>query len=165
MCLVAQPVTLSPKQITGLWKGYITTQELRVPYELVFSEENGKITGWSYTTFSVRGSEIVTMKKLAVSFTGGVITEDDDNVYNNFPQEQLKQIKQVNTLSLEEAATSSKLIGTFKTITPRSLKPAKGTVFLERKNTPDSSRLIAKMDELDLTRTLSFSFNVDMIEK
>ncbi len=163
--LTAQPISVSPKQITGLWKGYITTINLKVPYELVFSEENGKITGWSYTTFSVRGAEIVTMKKLAVSFTGGVITEDEDNVYNNFPQEQLKKIKQVNTLSLEEAPASSKLTGTFETTTPRSLKPAKGTVFLEKKNTPDSSKLIAKMDELDLTRTLSFSFNAPPVKE
>ncbi len=161
--LAAQPVTVSPKQIIGLWTGYITTQELKVPYELIFSEENGKITGWSYTTFSVRGSEIVTMKKLVVSLTGPVVTEDDDNVYNNFPQKQLQKIIQVNTLTLEEGAASSRLTGTFQTTTPRALKPAKGTVFLEKKNTPDSSRLIAKMDELDITRTLSFSLKTPSV--
>ena len=162
LCLLAQPATVSPKQITGLWKGYITTLDLQVPYELVFSEDNGTITGWSHTTFSVRGSEIVTMKKLKVSLTVAVITEDDDNVYNNFPQKQLQKIIQVNTLTWEEGAGYSKLTGTFQTTTPRSLKPARGTVFLEKKNTPDSSRLIAKMNELDLTRSLSFSFNAPL---
>ena len=158
--LLAQPGTVSPKQITGLWKGYITTSDLRVPYELVLSEDNGAIKGWSFTTFSVRGSEIVTMKKVKVSVAVAVITEDDDNLFNTFPQKQLQNIIQINTLTLEEGAASSKLTGTFQTKTPRALKPAKGTVFLEKKNTPDSSRLIAKMDELDLTRSLSFSFNV-----
>ena len=158
LCLLAQPATVSPKQIIGLWKGYITTIDLQVPYELVFSEDNGTITGWSYTTFYVRRAEIVSMKKLKVSFTVAVVTEDDDNVYNNFPQKELQKIIQVNTLTLEEGVASSKLTGTFQTTTPRSLKPARGTVFLEKKNTPDSSRLIAKMDELNLTRTLSFSF-------
>ncbi len=163
--LAAQPATVSPKQIIGLWKGYITTMDVNIPYELVFSEANGKISGWSYTTFSVRGAEIVTMKKLNISFTEGIVTEDDDNVYNNFQQEQPKKIKQINTLTLEEALLSSTLTGTFETKTPRTLRPAKGTVFLEKKNTPDSSKLIAKMDELDLTKTLSFSFNTLPVKK
>ena len=163
--LLAQPAPVSPKQITGLWKGYITTLDLQVPYELVFSEENGTITGWSYTTFSVKGAEIVTMKKLKVSIAVAVTTEDDDNVYNTFPQKQLQKIIQINTLALEEGYASSKLFGTFQTTTPRSLKPAKGTIFLEKKNTPDSSRLIAKMDELDLTRSLSFSFTAPLVKE
>ena len=165
LCFAAQPAAVSPKQITGLWKGFFTTTDVRVPYELVFSEENGKITGWSYTTFSVEGAEIVTMKKLTVKFTGFVITEDDNDVYNNFPQANLRKIKQLNTLSLEVGTTSSKLTGTFETSTPRSLKSAKGTIFLEKKNTPDSSSLIAKMDELDITRTLSFSFSAPPIKE
>ena len=165
LCLAAQPATVSPNQIIGLWKGYITTMDVNIPYELAFSEDNGKIKGWSYTTFSVRGAEIVTMKKLTVSLTGAIITEDDDNVYNNFPQEQPKKIKQINTLTLEQALLTSTLTGTFETKTPRALRPAKGTVFLEKKNTPDSSKLIAKMDELDLTRTLSFSFNAPTVKE
>ncbi len=159
LSLAAQPVSISPKQIIGLWKGYFTTTDLSIPYELVFSEENGNITGWSYTTFTVGDEEIVTMKKLAVSLTGSVTTEDDNDVYNNFPKKQLIKIKQINKLLLQETTASSKLTGTFETITPRNLKPARGNVFLEKKNTPDSSGLIAKMDELGLTRTLSFSFN------
>ncbi len=165
LCLLAQPITVSPKQITGLWKGYITTLDIRVPYELVFSEDTGTITGWSYTTFTVRGAEIVTMKKLKVGLTVAVTTEDDDNVYNNFPQKELQKIIQINTLTLEEGVASSKLTGTFQTTTPRSLKPARGTVFLEKKSSPDSSRLIAKMNELDLTRTLSFSFNAPLVKE
>ena len=163
--LLAQPGTVSPKEITGLWKGYITTSDLRVPYELVFSDANGTITGWSYTTFSVRGAEIVTMKKLKVNIAGAVVTEDDDNVFNTFPQKQLQNIVQINTLTLEEGAATSKLTGTFQTKTPRALKPAKGTVFLEKIYTPDSSRLIAKMDELDLTRSLSFSLKAPPVKE
>ena len=163
--LLAQTGTVVPKQITGLWKGYITTSDLRVPYELVFSEDKGTITGWSYTTFSVRGAEIVTLKKLKVSIAAAVITEDDDNVFNTFPQKQLQNIIQINTLTLEEGAASAQLTGTFQTKTPRALKPAKGTLFLEKKYTPDSSRLIAKMDELDLTRSLSFSFTAPPVKE
>ena len=155
----AQNVPVSVKQLTGLWKGYITTAEVKVPYELVFSELNGKLVGWSYTTFTVKDAAIVTMKKVSVSFKEGIIVEDDENVYNNFPSEQFKKIKQTNILSLEENATSSSLTGTFETRTPNSLKRAKGTVSLEKKNTPDSSSLIAKLGEMDIARTLSFSFN------
>ena len=157
VCLAAQPVTVSPKQIVGVWKGYFTTTEMRVPYELIFSEENGKITGWSFTSFSVQGEDIVSMKKLVVSIKANVITEDDNDVYNNFPKKQLQKIKQVNTLILEEATAFSTLTGTFETSTPRSLRPAKGTVILEKVNTPDSSKLLAKMYELGLASSLSFS--------
>ncbi len=165
LSLAAQPVTVSPKQIVGVWKGYFTTTEMRVPYELIFSEENGKITGWSFTSFSVQGEDIVSMKKLVVSIKGNVVTEDDNDVYNNFPKKQLQKIKQVNTLILEESIATSKLTGTFETSTPRSLRPAKGTVILEKVNIPDSSKLLAKMDELGLARSLSFSLSAAPIKE
>ena len=163
--LAAQPVDVSPKQIIGLWKGHIITDGLTVPYEIVFSEVNGKITGWSFTIFSVRGEEIVTMKKLDVSLKGFVITKDDENVFNNFKKQELKQIIQINTLSFEQGNSFSKLSGKFETKAPRALRPAKGTVFLEKRDTPDSSRLLAKLEELDLARSLSFSFTTPLVKE
>ena len=156
--IFAQLTPSAVKNLTGLWKGHIITDEIKVPYELVINEQNGNISGYSYTTFIVDGAEIVTMKKIRVKDKDGIIVEDEDNVYNNFPTALPKKIKQVNYLSLLNT-TPMRLTGTFETKVPRSFKRASGTVFLEKKNSPSGSVLIAKLDDMKLMNTSSLSFD------
>ncbi|MEO6406263.1 MAG: hypothetical protein ABIY51_02830 [Ferruginibacter sp.] len=158
--LLAQTDPGTGKDITGLWKGYISTDEKRLPYELAITEQNGKLTGFSYTTFMVNGAEIVSMKKVQVKWQKeNIIVEDDENVFNNFPLNAPKKIVQTNMLSLSGNPSQPMLTGSFSTKAPRQLRPARGLVFLEKKDSPADAKLMAKLDELDLTKTLSFNFN------
>jgi hypothetical protein len=153
--LLAQPT----KDITGLWKGYISTSEKKLPYELVITTKNDTLSGFSYTTFTVNGQEIVSMKKVKVRWHKlDVIVEDDDNLYNNFPDDAPKKIMQTNTLSLSDKAEHLRLFGDFETKGPKQFKRAKGEVFLEKKDNSDDTKLMAKLDEMKLTSSLSFSF-------
>ncbi len=153
--LLAQPA----KDITGLWKGYISTAEKKLPYELVITANNDTLSGFSYTSFMVNGQEIVSMKKVKVRWhKQDIIVEDDDNLYNNFPDDAPKKVMQTNTLSLSDKAEHLRLIGDFETKGPKQFRRAKGDVFLEKRDSQDDAKLMAKLDEMKLTGSLSFSF-------
>ncbi len=148
------------KDITGLWKGTVITPELNLPYELIITRQNGVLTGYSHTTFTVRGEEIVSVKKVSVRFKNDkIIIEDDDMLFNNFREEAPKKIKQTNKLTLEESGKVWRLYGSFEARAVRMLKPAEGTVELEKKESPADTKLYAKLGELNLSNTISFVFN------
>ncbi|MEO7264269.1 MAG: hypothetical protein ABIW38_05120, partial [Ferruginibacter sp.] len=156
--MLAQPPA-SASDITGLWKGYISTSEKKLPYELVITVNNDTLSGFSYTSFMVNGQEIVSMKKVKVRWhKQDIIVEDEDNLYNNFPDDAPKKIMQTNTLSLSDKAEHLRLIGDFETKGPKQMRRAKGDVFLEKSNNRDSAKLMAKLDEMKLSGSLSFSF-------
>ncbi len=157
--LFAQTDPALEKDITGLWKGTVITRELNLPYELIITRHNGILTGYSHTTFTVRGEEIVSVKKLVVTFKKDhIVIEDEDLLFNNFNEEAPKKIKQTNKVSLETTGKVWRLYGTFEAKAPRMLKPADGTVELEKKDSPAGTKLYAKLGELNLSNTISFAF-------
>jgi hypothetical protein len=158
--MLAQPELTAKDDITGLWKGTVITRELNLPYELIITRQNGVLTGYSHTSFTVRGEEIVSVKKLKLTFKKDhIIIEDDDLLFNNFTEEAPKKIKQTNTVTLETSGKVWRLYGTFEAKALRMLKPADGTVELEKKDSPADSKLYAKLGELNLSNTISFAFS------
>ena len=156
--LFAQSAAETGKNITGLWKGTVSSQEKHLPYELAITEKNGKLSGYSHTTFFVNGAEIVSIKKVTIRLKDqSIIVEDDEMLYNNFTSEAPKKIKQTNKLYLKDEGTQLKLAGTFETKSPM-LRPASGEITLVKKDSPIDTKLIAKLDELNLSGSLSFSF-------
>jgi hypothetical protein len=156
--LFAQPGSRE-KDITGLWKGTVITPELNLPYELIITRKNGVLSGYSHTTFTVRGEEIVSVKKVIVRFKDDkIIVEDEDMLFNNFKEEAPKKIKQTNKLTLEESGKVWKLYGTFEAKALRMLKPAEGTIELEKKESPADTKLFAKLEELNLASSISLTF-------
>ncbi len=154
----AQPAHTTSKAITGLWQGYVSTAQKKLPYELVIGEKDGKFTVYSLTSFIVNGDEIISLKKMHLYFKNQrIIIEDEDLLFDNFTAEAPKKIKQINTLFLNEEEKQLKLTGTFETKTSRTLRPANGEVYLEKKDNPAVTKLMAKLDELKLTGSLSFS--------
>jgi hypothetical protein len=88
-----------------------------------------------------------------------IIIEDEDMLFNNFKQEAPRKIKQTNKFTLDESGKVWKLYGTFEARAPHMLKPAAGTVDLEKKESPADTKLFAKLGELNLSNTISFTFN------
>ena len=155
--LFAQSAAETGKDITGLWKGTVSSQEKHLPYELAITEKNGKLSGYSHTTFFVNGAEIVSIKKVTIRFKDqSIIVEDDEMLYNNFTSEAPKKIKQTNKLYLKDEGTQLKLAGTFETKSPM-LRPASGEIMLVKKDSLTDTKLIAKLNELNLSGSLSFS--------
>src|SRR6187549_2009227 len=79
------PLQLFSQNLTGMWTGKIYTAEKTLPYEVVISEKDGKLSGFSYTTFTVKGEEMVAMKSIIVKTEkDNIIIEDVDLVFNSF---------------------------------------------------------------------------------
>jgi hypothetical protein len=158
--ILAQPASDTEKDITGLWKGTVITPELNLPYELIITRKNGILCGYSHTTFTVRGEELVSVKKVTVRFKNDkIIIEDEDMLFNNFKEEAPKKIKQTNKLTLEESGKAWRLYGSFEARAQRMLQPAEGTIELEKKESPADTKLLAKLTELNLANSISFTFN------
>jgi len=157
------PSVLFAQDVTGIWKGFINTSGTSLPYELAISETKDKLTGYSLTIFTFDGVENVGIKSMKVKKKKGDISiEDDVLIYNNY-KIQAKRVVLVSTLSLSTENSIPILQGSFIT---RSIDRSsfKGTIRLEKKDTSFPTKLIPKLDELNLANTLSF-MHPEIIEK
>ncbi len=156
---VLLPLNLFAQNLVGIWTGKIYTTEKTLPYEVVISEKDGKLSGYSYTTFTVKGEEMVAMKSLVVTKDkdNNIIMEDIDLVFNSFDEESPKQLKQTNTLELEIVNDKTMLlIGKFKTFKTEKFRSMTGGIRLRKDSIVEQPKLIAKLDEMDLKKSVSF---------
>src|SRR6476620_3101681 len=159
LALAAIPGNLIAQNLTGLWTGKIYTSEKTLPYEVAITEKDGKLSGYSYTTFNVKGEEMVAMKSVVVTKDkdDNIIIEDIDLVFNSFDEENPKQLKQTNTLQLEVVNDKKMLlIGKFKTFKTEKFRSMSGGVRLRKDSIIEQPKLVAKLDEMDLSKSLSF---------
>jgi len=151
------PLRIFAQDITGLWTGFIHTTDKDLPYELAISENNGKLTGYSHTTFILNGVEEVGVKAVTVkNKNGNVLVEDEALVFNDFSEAPVKRIKQLDILKLIVEDTAIMLNGTFKTNIIRNYRSITGTIQLRKIDNSQKTKIIPKLDELNLANTLSF---------
>lgn len=151
------PLRLYSQDLTGMWTGKIYTTEKVLPYEVAISEKDGKLSGFSYTTFNVKGEEMVAMKSIIVRREKGkVIIEDADLVFNSFDEESPKQLKQTNVMELEENGKTMIMYGKFQTLKTKQFRSMSGNVRLRKDSIIEQPKLIAKLDEMELSKSLSF---------
>ncbi|MEO7445121.1 MAG: hypothetical protein ABIT96_11215 [Ferruginibacter sp.] len=153
----SQDLALSPENLQGLWKGHISTNEKRLPYEIVITMDSGRLSGYSYISFDVEGREVVSVKKMDIKIKKNeVVIEDAGMLYNNFVEDAPKKIKQINTLALTGNNIKLLLTGNFETKVPKSMRKATGVVYLEKKKSTADTKLLAKLDDLKLSGSISF---------
>jgi len=152
------PLHLFAQDITGVWLGQLSTSQKQLGYEVVISNVDGKFIGYSFITFPTKDSdEVVAMKSLSVSIKGNVITiEDNDPMFDNFPQAQYRTIKQIGTLTLTVHDTAMQLAGDFKVKHEAGLKPISGKILLRKANLSEKSKLMDKLSEMNYLAMLSF---------
>ena len=149
------PLGLFAQDVTGIWTGFIHTSGTSLPYELAISETKDKLTGYSLTIFTFDGVENVGVKSMKIKKKKDNISiEDDVLIYNNYKM-PAKRVVLVSSLSISTENSIMVLQGSFIT---RSIDRTsfKGTIRLEKKDTSFPTKLISKLDELNLANTLSF---------
>ncbi len=152
-CLL--PLQLIAQDITGLWSGFLKLDGTDLPYELVISKTGEELSGYSITVFTINNVENMGIKSIILkNKNGNIFVEDKDLVYNNYTTPP-KRVKQYNYLILKIKDSIMTLNGTFRTRSFES-RPYSGTVELQKINISTPSKLISKLEEMDLLETLSF---------
>jgi hypothetical protein len=164
--LLLLPLQLFSQDLSGIWVGTIATSEVQMPFELAINQD---MTGYSMITFTYKGAEKITVKKISLSRKDSVYTISDDKmVYNNITTKS-RSIKTFCELSLKMVDSHMVLSGPFRTRT-RDLRAgdedlASGTITLQKQNNKAQTRLIHKLDTLKLSNTLAFSNPTPVIKE
>jgi len=145
------------QDFTGVWTGFIFTSNVRLPYELIISESNNALTGYSLTVFTVDDIEHTGIKFMKIKGKKRKIAiEDGDLIFNDYGKRP-KRVVLYSTLSLEQEEDSILVLqGSFFT---RSLDRSMftGTIRLEKNKDFSGARMIAQLKKMDLWNDLSIS--------
>src|SRR5688500_12490840 len=155
LLLFLLPLNLIAQDVTGVWTGFIQTSGNTLPYELAISETEDKLTGFSLTSFTIGGVENMGIKSMKIKKRkGSIYIEDNKLIYDNYTT-QAKRVVLISNLTLTTENSIIILAGTFTT---RSIDRTsfKGTIRLEKKADFLQSRLISKLNDLAIAKTLSF---------
>lgn len=152
------PLQLLSQDLEGVWVGILhnDSTELDLHYEIVISEQKGKLTGYSYTNFIVDGRSYTGVKSLIINRRfGRLYVEDDKLIFNNYDFEPPKGVKQASIL--DPGTEEEMLSGRFSTTRTKQYgKPVTGHIYLLKKTDRSVSKLMEILNGLDLASNLSF---------
>jgi hypothetical protein len=156
--LVLLPLQILSQDLTGIWTGLLQTNGSNLPYEVVISNDDGKLTGYSLTIFNIDGVENAGIKAVRLkNKKGSVFIEDAKLLYNSYVTAP-RRVKLLGEMFLRIHDTVMTLYGTFRT---RSLDFREqnslsftGTITLKKLYTPHETKLISALGEMNLLDTL-----------
>lgn len=154
------PIRIFAQDITGVWTGimYNDTTGQEIKYEVAISENEGKLSGYSHTTFLIDSVENIGIKLVKIKKDGEVyLVEDDKLVYNNYSAPPAKGVKMSSLLTLIQKNDSTQVLrGPWSTNQTKIYKKLTGNIYLEKKKKIAEDVFIPKLEELGLARSLSF---------
>src|SRR5947208_2339061 len=74
------PLQIFAQDITGLWTGFIHTTDKDLPYELAISENNGKLSRYSHTIFTVNGVDENGVKALSIKKNNDKVEVENNSI-------------------------------------------------------------------------------------
>jgi hypothetical protein len=162
LILFLLPLKLFAQDITGMWTGtlYNDTTQKYVPYEIAISEDKGRLSGYSHTYWKPDNIDnVVNIGVKAIKIKrkkDKLYVEDEKWLYNNYPEPPPKGVRLFSLLSIGTGDSGMILSGPFNTNSTKEYASATGTIRLQKKNNYAQSKLIPKLEELNLSNTLSF---------
>jgi hypothetical protein len=160
LILFLLPLQTLAQDITGIWIGFLQIGDNKLPYELAISGTGKKLGGYSLLVFTFNGIENMGIKTMELKMRrGNIAIEDGELIYDNYTTPSRK-VKLYGSLVWVGKDSNMTLTGTISTRSVDMRAPNdnsfKGTVLLQRKNPLAQTRLISKLNEMDLLGTLSF---------
>ena len=156
------PVQCFTQNLAGIWSGFLQIGDEKFPYELVISGSSNSLQGYSLMIFTFNGVENVGIKTMELKMKRGSISiEDGDLIYDNYTTPG-RRVKLYGNLAWVGKDTNMTLAGTFATRSvDMRLAPGensfKGMIRLQKKNPSTKTRLISKLEEMNLLNAVSFS--------
>jgi len=158
------PLRTFSQDFTGVWTGFMYTQGNQLPYELVISEADNKLTAYSFAIFTIDGFENIGIKAMKIRRRkGSIVIEDDQLIYNNYTT-LAKRVILYSTLSLGKEDSTLTLQGSFFT---RSIDRSsfKGTIRLQKKGNLPEVKIISHLKRMNIWNELSFVRSRPAIKK
>jgi hypothetical protein len=162
LILLLLPLKIFAQDLTGVWTGtmYNDTTRKFIPFEITISEEKGKLSGYSHTTWKPDNVDDIVnigIKEIKLKRKKDKLYfEDEKWVYNNYSEPPPKGVKVFSLLNIETGDSGIILSGPFNTNPTKEYAPATGSIRLQRKNDFAATKIIPKLQEMDLAKTLSF---------
>ena len=158
VCLL--PFQAIAQNISGIWTGSLESTGTNLTYEVVISESTEKITGYALTVFMFNGVENMGIKSIKLKRKNETLSlEDGEMIYDNYSTPP-RRVKLIGNLFLRAKDSVMTLNGTFFTRSLDFMSQDKtavtGTIHLQRQNNNTSTRLVSKLDELNLLNAFSF---------
>ena len=153
LTILAFPFSLLAQNIHGIWTGTLVNDSTHryQDFELGLSEYNGKITGYSYTTFINNDTFYCSVKRIkAERRDGNLVVEDVEMVWNNFPQKSAKGVKQTTTFPLVNDTTFDISKGRWSTNQTKKYYSIGGSAAVKEKKDDDESELLTHLQELNV---------------
>lgn len=157
--LFSQPTPSQDIDITGLWKGQLYNDSTKkwLDYEIAISEDQGKLSGYSYIVFDIDGKKEIGTKKVKIKREDEkVLIEDVEFIQNNYTVAPGRGVRVMSSLNLSVNDTAMLLTGSWKTNRTRQYSPLTGNLHLQRKPDFRPLALYKKLQELKLEKNLSF---------
>lgn len=162
LILLLVPFLVNAQDITGLWSGYLESAGTKLPFELAISAEGKEdFSGYSHTVFTFNGVDNIGVKAIKLkNKKGNVSMEDGELVFSNYTTPP-RRVKMMSKMFLKTSDSLLVLTGSFYTRTIDFRESDKtsftGTIYLRKQKGFSQTQLIAKLKDLDLLHTLSFS--------
>lgn len=132
------PMMVFCQDITGLWKGtmYNDSTKQSLDYEIVVNKVKGKLIGFSHTSYMVNDQKYYSIKKIDVRIArdGKVVFQDAKMLENNYPNQQNKNIIQLNVLDLANSGEESFMDGIFVTNRSKAFQAFTGRMSIKKVN-------------------------------
>jgi len=160
LILFLLPLQVFAQDITGTWTGFLQIGDSKLPYELVISGTNNKLSGYSLLVFTFDGIENVGIKTMELKIKrGSIAIEDGELIYDNYTTPS-KKVKLYGSLVWVGRDSNMTLAGTISTrsLDMRALNENsfKGTIHLKKERSFAQTKLISKLNEMSLLNELSF---------
>jgi hypothetical protein len=160
LILFLLPVQVFAQDITGVWTGFLQIGDSSLPYELTITGNDNKLSGYSMLVFTFNGVENVGIKTMQLKVKRASISiEDGELIYDNYTTESRK-VKLYGNLVWVGRDTNMTLVGSFSTrsMDMRALNENsfKGTIRLQRKGPFAKTKLVSKLNEMNLLNEFSF---------
>lgn len=157
--LLLFPLQMLCQDITGLWKGFLynDTTKQYLPYELAITKNKQKLSGYSHVTIVLDSFKNIALKTMKLrQEPDHVFAEDQAIIYNNFSEPPPKGVRVSISMTYKETDTVKVLSGVWTTNKTKEYSALTGTINLVMQKRLDTSKVIAKVKELNLEKTLSF---------
>lgn len=153
------PVKSFAQDINGIWRGelYVDSTKACLPYEILISDVNGKLMGYSHITFEEKGRKEIGVRSIIIKRKGDKILLEDQNFIDyNFADDPPVNIKKTMVVTTEKVNKLTNLNGNWTTNKTKIYSAATGTVQLEYVKEYKTTILYKKLKNLQLTDNLFF---------